>query len=131
MNDRIEAELELLRQRYPDLIFEEIGLWVCIPAYPVPVEWSAASIDTCFQIPDAYPGAAPYGIYVPSGFRYSTGVPSNYTEPAATQPPFTGEWGVFSWMPEDGAWKPSAIVSEGSNLLNWVIGFNDRFRGGK
>ena len=131
MNDRTEAEINLLKQRYPDLAFEENGLWVFIPSYPLPVAWSATSIDVCFQIPTSYPGTPPYGIYVPAGFRHSTGKPKNYTEPASTQPPFPGNWGVFSWSPADGAWKPGSEVSNGSNLLNWVLGFSDRFQEGR
>ncbi len=131
MNDRIKAEIDQLKQRYPDLTLDENGLWVCIPSYPLPEGWSATSIDVAFQIPTAYPGTPPYGIYVLAGFRHSTGMPTNYTEPASAQPPFQGEWGVFSWTPVDGAWKPGTKVSEGSNLLNWVIGFRERFQEGQ
>ncbi len=36
----------------------------------------------------------------------------------------------FSWQPV--GWQPTAeLVTAGSNLLNWVVGFSERFREGK
>ncbi|HXG06097.1 MAG TPA: hypothetical protein VNI77_02085 [Nitrososphaera sp.] len=85
-----------------------------------------------FQIPLAgYPGVPPYGIYAPAGLTFKGVLPDNYTEPASAQPPFGGTWGVFSWTPEDGQWRATADLVTGSNLLNWVLSFADRFREGK
>ena len=131
MQDRIERELALLRRQYPKLEFKEEGLWVRIPAYQLPAGWNRTCTDASFQIPVAYPGTPPYGIYAPTGLLFNGARPDNYVEPAPTQPPFPGSWGIFSWTPDDGQWRPTADLSTGSNLLNWVTGFGDRFKQGK
>ncbi|MGH7412197.1 MAG: E2/UBC family protein [Candidatus Methylomirabilis sp.] len=131
MQERIEQELALLRQHYPKLEYLPAGKWVRIPSYPLPADWNRSATDVAFQIPEAYPGTPPYGIYVPAGILFNAARPNNYTEPANTQPPFGGTWGIFSWAPEDGQWRPGATVTSGSNLLNWVRGFAHRFREGQ
>lgn len=131
MEERIEKELALLRQRYHDLEYKEEGHWIRIPSYPLREGWNRASTDVAFQIPVSYPGTPPYGIYTPAGLLFNGERPNNYTEPGSNQPPLPGTWGIFSWSPADGQWRPTADLSTGSNLLNWVIGFADRFREGK
>lgn len=128
---RIEQELALLRTRFRDVEYIAAGHWVRVKNYHVlPDGWSSGVTDVAFQIPIGYPGAQPYGIYVPAGMRYLGNVPTNYQEPAGNQPPFGGTWGIFSWAPGDGQWRPTAKVAAGTNLLNFVLGFNDRFREG-
>ena len=131
MQERIEAELRLLRGRHPDLEYRPEAHWVKIPKYPLSAGWSGPETDAAFQIPVGFPGTPPYGIYVPAGITFNGARPDNYTEPAPSQPPFDGSWGIFSWAPEDGEWHPTADPATGSNLLNWVIGFAQRFREGK
>lgn len=131
MTDRIAKELELLRKHWPDLEYVENGQWVRLPAYPLPEGWSRSATDVGFQIPTAYPGTPPYGIYVPAGLNFNGARPDNYTEPSGTKPPFPGDWGILSWTQEDGAWRATADLITGSNLLNWVLTFEDRFRQGK
>ena len=130
MKERIDQELVLLRQRYPDLEYKPEGHWVRIPSYPLPSGWSRTVTDVGFQIPIGYPGTPPYGIYVPAGVLFNGSRPKCYTEPTPTQPPFGGTWGIFSWAPAESQWRPAEEVRAGSNLLNWVTGFADRFREG-
>lgn len=129
MQDRIDQELGLLRQRYPALEYREEGRWVRIPAYPLPAGWNQSSTDVAFQIPVGYPGTQPYGVCTPTGLLFN-GQPPDNCQTAEPTPPFGGSWIRFSWAP-DGPWQPAADVTAGSNLLNWVIGFADRFREGK
>lgn len=131
MRERIEQELALLRQRYPDLEYREDGRWVRVPSYRLPAGWNRASTDVAFQIPTGFPGTPPYGIYVPAGLTFNSAGLANYTEPAASQPPFGGTWGLFSWTTLDGQWRATADLIDGYTLLNWVTGFADRFREGK
>ena len=35
MSDRLQAELELVRSRYPRLEFREVDFWARIPDYPL------------------------------------------------------------------------------------------------
>lgn len=127
---RVQAELELLRQRYPSL--DVNGVWVRIPGFPLPAGWNRPSTDVAIQIPQNYPGGPPYGIYVPSGLKFKEQMPSEYQDVAANQPPFGATWGVFSWTPESGTWaQPTQDIVSGPNLLNWVTGFKARFDQGK
>lgn len=130
MADRIDEELMLLRTRFPDIEYVPEGRWVRIPTYHLPGDWSRAATEVAFQIQAGHPGAPPYGIYVPASLLFRDARPNNYTEPANNHPPFPGTWGVFSWQPDDGQWRPAAELTKGSNLLNWVLGFAARFREG-
>ncbi len=129
---RVIEELDLLRKSYSNLKFVEEGLWICISDYSLPKEsqWNRTSTDVVFQIPVAYPGTPPYGFYVLSGIKCANVQPDNYKDPADQQPPFEGQWGIFSWTPEGGEWKPTENLT-GTNLLNVVRGFADRFIEGK
>ncbi len=130
MQERVDAELALIRRRYPDVKHQRDGNWLLIPSYPLPEGWNRSREDVATQVPPGYPGSPPYGIYVKAGLLFKGERPNNYTEPAGNRPPFEGEWGVFSWTPDE-PWRPTADLLGGSNLLNWVIGFAERFRAGK
>jgi hypothetical protein len=130
LRERILEEFELLRKQYPRVEYVEVGHWVRIPGFPLSGTWNRIETDAVFQIPAGYPGTPPYGFYVPVGIRVNSVVPGSYSEPAGSQPPFPGVWGMFSWAPADGEWRPTANLSSGSNLSNWVRGFADRFREG-
>jgi hypothetical protein len=129
VHQRVDQELALLRQRYPRLEYREDGRWVRIPRYPLPHGWNRADTDVAFQIPVGYPGTPPYGICSSEGLLFEGQSPDNCTR-ADPMPPFGGSWTRFSWQP-DGAWQPAAEISAGSNLLNWVVGFAERFRQGR
>lgn len=133
MQERIDKELALLRRPHPDLDYRAEGRWVRIPAYPLATGWNRDTADVAFQIPVEFPGAPPYGIYVPAGLTFGGHRPDNYTEPASTQPPFGGTWGLFSWSTVDGRWRATAEPDpiRGYSLLSWVNSFADRFRDGK
>ena len=131
MYERIQAELALIRQRFPGVEHLDAGCWFLVPAYPLPEGWNRSDTDVAFQVPPGYPGQPPYGFYAPAGILFQGNSPNNYTEPVENQPPFGGAWGQFSWAPAKGHWKPAADVRQGSNLLNWVAGFGERFRDGR
>lgn len=131
MNERIAAEMDLLRKKFPDLEHTEEGQWVHIPSYPLPEGWNRSATDVAFQMPQSYPGTPPYGIYVPVGILFNESRPESYTEPAPAQPPFAGTWGIFSWTTVDGQWRATTDPLTGANLINWVIGFTQRFKEGR
>jgi len=128
-HERIQRELDLLKTRFT-FDYQPDGQWARITEYSLPSGWSLESTQLAFEIPVQYPGGPPYGIYVPAGLRFNSQVPNSYSEPAPTQPPFGGSWGIFSWTTADGLWHPSADLTKGSNLLNWVVGFRGRFTEG-
>ena len=128
MQERIDQELVLLRQRWHGLEYRQNGHWIRIPEYPLAAGWNRSETDVAFQIPVGYPGTPPYGIYTPEGLLFDGQMPDDCTA-AEPMPPFGGAWVRFSWQPENG-WQ-AAEVTAGSNLLNWVVGFAERFRQGK
>lgn len=130
MEGRIDQELALLRQRFPEAEYNAEGRWIRIPAYSLPAGWNRTSTQVAFQIPVGYPGTPPYGIYAPAGLTFQEAQPDNYVV-ASNIPPFLGTWWVFSWATEDGKWHAGVEPLKGSNLLNWVLGFGQRFREGK
>ena len=87
MQDRIDQELILLRQRYPGLEYRQDGHWIRIPGYPLPEGWNRSATDVAFQIPIGYPGTPPYGICATEGLLFSGHLPDNCT-PADPVPPF-------------------------------------------
>lgn len=129
LQDRVKTELDLLRRFYPAAEWHPSGAggWVRIPDYRFPaVIWNRITDTVCFEVPAGYPGQAPYGFYVAAGLRLQNGaVPQSYQDGAST--PFGGSWGKFSWA-HDGTWKPTADISSGSNLTNFVFTFADRLR---
>lgn len=127
---RIAEELALLRSRFKDVEYQEAGQWVLVRNFPYPAGWTQGATMVVFQIPAPYPGTPPYGFYVPNGLRFNGQKPNNYQEPANNQPPFEGQWGFFSWTVEDGQWRATTSVVNGSNLLNVLLSFVDRLREG-
>lgn len=130
MHERIEAELQLLRNRFPDMEYRPDGHWFRIPSYSLPEGWNRKLTEVAFLVPVGYPGTPPYGIYAPLDLLFNGARPDNFV-PAPNPPPFVGSWGIFSWTPAEGQWRPTADLQRGSNLLNFVMSFGDRFREGK
>ena len=130
MRDRIAQELAVIRQVYEGVEYREEGDWFFVPSYPLPGGWNRDTTEVAFQVIVSYPVQPPYGFYVPMGIRFDGKIPDNYSEPVDNAPPFGGQWGFFSWAPEDGDWMPGIDVSRGTNLLDWVKGFALRFREG-
>ncbi len=130
MPPRLAKELELLLRAFPDAKHENAS-WVFIPRYPLPPGWNRECTDVAFQVPAGYPATPPYGIYVATGIRFGTAMPSSYTEPAGNQPPFPGTWAIFSWAPGDGEWQvPSTEIIGRASLLSFVRSFQVRFAEG-
>lgn len=129
MQERIKQEVALIHHFYPDAEYHESG-WIRIPDYQLPDGiWNFASIEVSAQFPiPGYPGKAPYGIYVRPFLKLkeSQAVPTNYTEPVGT--PFGNEWGKFSWQPEK--WRATADLYSGSNMMDFIRTFADRFKEG-
>lgn len=126
---RLTAELAMLRRHFGDVEME--SGWFLIPHYPTLIAgWNRKETAVAFQAAVGYPGTQPYGIYVPSGIRFNEALPNNYQDAVSNRPPFAGEWGVFSWAPDEGQWRPTADLTRGSNLFNFAVGIAHRFREG-
>ena len=125
----MEAELDLLRLHYQDAVHVETGglHWFRVGPLRTPDGWSPDDIHTAFSVTQGYPGAAPYGFYVPAALTLNGKPPSEHTAPH--QPPFEGKWRFLSWNAV--GWKPTADIGSGSNLWAWVRSFNHRLREGQ
>jgi hypothetical protein len=131
MSDRVNEELKILKKYFSSLVVNETNNWGLIPDYNLPrgIGWDRAIITICFNIPNGFPGSAPYGIYVPSNIRIHNSTPNNFNLSLNNKPPFEGEWGILSWQLDP--WEPAAEISKGSNLLNFVQSFHNRFTEGQ
>jgi hypothetical protein len=130
MNERIVAELALLRGFYPDLDYLEAGHWVRLTNYLIPGElWSTDRVDVCFQVPAGLPGQAPYAFHAQPQLTLADGSPpDNYTWPGAPTG-FSGQWGTFSWALDP--WQPVTDPANGSNMVGFARTIADRFRQGR
>jgi hypothetical protein len=127
VSDRIEQELALLRTSYPDLEWRSDTFWVRIPSYAVPSgHWVQAEVEVACRIPPTV-GEQPYAFFVRPGLiALDERQVQNYAYPTSNC--FGEGWGQFSWAPE--AWTPHDEITRGSNMLNFVRSFADRFREG-
>jgi hypothetical protein len=131
MTERIQEEFERLQN-----IFKESELkenWVLLSNYRLTkgLGWNKEMCPICFQFPVGYPGTPPYGFYAPADISCNGQVPDNFQGSPQNIPPFPGPWSFFSWTPEDGQWKASSDVNKGSNIINFIHSFDQRFRMGK
>lgn len=129
MRERIEQELALLRQHYAEVDFVPEGMWIRISPVRTGPGWGMDPVSVAFQVPTGFPGAPPYGFYVPVGLTHNGNPPQSYNNQPPTRPPFEGEWGMFSWA-HDAGWRATSDIVTGSNLFNWSLSFRDRFREG-
>lgn len=118
---RIQREVDLLRSRFPNAVFEDH--WVLLPSYEVPpVGWGISAVQVAFPFPPGYPGQKPYGFHVSPILKINNAWPTNATE--SKEPPFPGSWEKFSWDCED--WDPQGDLRSGSNMLQWALSFSKR-----
>jgi hypothetical protein len=128
-SDRLQAELDLLRQVFPEIEYRD-G-WFRIPAFPLSAGWNQTSTELAFQVSDGFPGTPPYGIYVPVGLLFNGSQPNNYNPQPSNRPPFDGTWGILSWQVQDAVdWHVGITPEHGANLLQWVRGCAQRFAEG-
>jgi hypothetical protein len=124
MNERVEAEVELVQSRYPDLEFREEDGWARIPAYAIPPGWQVEIAEVAFLFPAGLPAQKPYGFWVRPPLELPDGgAPSNATP--GPENPFGTGWQQFSW---DVDWAPGAEPTSGTNMLDWVRSFAQRLR---
>jgi hypothetical protein len=126
MNERVAAELDLIRTAFPDIqVLEESGVcWVRIPRYQVAEGWSATEIEVAFQMPSLLPGQHPYAFWARPALTLAGGAaPGNVSGPVST--PFGDGWLQFSW--ELDPWHPGAEPQQGTNMLDFVRSFFKRF----
>ncbi len=60
--ERVEAEIQLLKQRYPDVEVRDDG-WCRLARYALPDGWSESEVGLVFRVPPNVPGEIPYAFY--------------------------------------------------------------------
>ncbi|MFH1882188.1 MAG: E2/UBC family protein [Planctomycetota bacterium] len=125
MEERIAAEIKLLKTRYPNVQHGQGHAWVMIPDFVLPDGYNRKTTRLLFLILPSYPHAAPDNFYVDAGLKFGNGKPlTSYSE--GSQVPIEGTWGCFSWHPE--IWQPAAEIEKGDNLLTFMKAVNLRLR---
>jgi hypothetical protein len=132
MNDRVRAEIDLLRKKFPALEHGEKLNWVLIPAYPLPPgRFNQNQTRLLFAIPLGYPNTGPDNFFVDVILRLKDGgnpLAFNANSNSSTGAvPILGDWGWFSWHPQ--SWRPSASIEGGDNLMTFLRGVSLCLRG--
>ena len=60
--ERVEAEIQLLKQRYPDVEVRDDG-WCRLARYALPDGWSESEVGLVFRVPPNVPGEIPYAFW--------------------------------------------------------------------
>lgn len=131
MHERVKEEVDLLKEKYPNLQYDEELNWILIPEYQLPGRFNKGMTQLLWVIPPGYPQTAPDNFFVDGDLRLKDGgnPPSfNANSNSSSGPaPVSGNWGWFSWHPQQ--WRPAAEILKGDNLLTFVRTVNICLRG--
>ena len=129
---RLQQEHELIASVFPSVV--RSGNWFLLQNDRRAIRggWTPDPFPVALHAQPGHPGQVPYGIYVSAAVRVGGQQPNNFSASTANSPPFNGEWGVLSWQGDDDGtpWFPRQEVRDGSNLLNFLITFEERFKQG-
>ena len=125
--ERVAAEIELVRRKFPALQFGERLNWILIPEYPLPKDrFNKGRTKLLFNIPPGYPNTGPDDFFVDGDLRLVGGGTAPGFNPGSNSSsgpaPVPGEWAWFSWHPV--SWRPAASIEGGDNLLTFLRGAN-------
>lgn len=126
---RLEEEHPLLLELNPTIV--RSSEWFLVPDDERARRhgWSPEPFPVAFHAQPGHPGQAPYGIYIASNATVGGVTPNPFQAVAKNTPPFPGSWGVLSWTPQS-AWVAHEEVHKSSNLVNFYLGFDARYRAG-
>jgi len=126
---RIAEELTLLRIHYTAVDHVEANNlhWFRVTSVRMPENCSRNCVDVVLAVTQGYPGAEPYGFFIPRALTVNGVAPTEHGPPHP--PPYPGDWRFLSWSPI--GWHPTADVQTGSNLWAWVRTFAHRLREGQ
>lgn len=117
MSERLESEIDTLRQRYGELEVGPEHAWVVIKRFALPAGWSHPETALLVLIPPGYPVTPPDSFYVDNELRLAGGgEPGNAP---AGQAQLGRLWRMFSWHLDD-AWSPDPDPRHPDNLLTFL-----------
>ncbi len=128
MSQRVLAERELLQLHYDRAEYHANGQlhWFLVNSIRTPAGWAPDRIPVVFFVTQGYPGAQPYGLFVPQELTHQGKPPRE--NPPKHPPPFPGNWRFLSWSPTN--WHATTDIQSGSNLWAWVRTFVRRLEEG-
>jgi hypothetical protein len=130
MRERVETEVELLRKEYDKVTLSEDGQHVVIHDLPLPPSYDRDTTDVLLVVPSGYPDTPLDNFYVPSGLALENGERPDRMSKGG-QSHNGRSWDQFSWHVEDDEdWRPRADPEEGTNLLTWMRGVEERLQEG-
>lgn len=122
-NPRVNDELEHLQRHFDgvECIEDNGSYWLRVPGLVLESYCAPADIPIVFSLTKGFPGAPPYGFFVPANTTRHGKPVADQAPPA--QPPFVGDWRFVSHQPV--SWRPAASVTNGDNLWGWVRSIRD------
>ncbi len=133
MYERVRQEIDLLKQKFTDLQSGQELNWVLIPEYPLPGLYNKSFTRLLWIIPPGYPQTAPDDFFVDGDLKLKNGNnPSSFNigpNSSSGPAPVPGNWGWFSWHPENEKWRPAAEIEKGDNLLTFLRAVNICLKG--
>lgn len=130
--ERVAAEIQLVRLRFPAVRHGDKYDWILVPEYPLPQgRFTMVNTNLLFRLPPGYPSTGPDDFFVEGGLRLVGGTsPPGFNQGSQSSSgpaPIPGNWGWFSWHPV--SWRPTANIRDGDNLLTFLRGVNQCLRG--
>lgn len=123
--ERVQAEIELLKRRYPELEVRGDG-WCRMARYALPDGWSSPEVELAFRVPENLPGEVPYAFWTrPTLTLRGGGSPTN-ADGAPVETVFGPGWQQWSWQLED--WRPGDTPTDGSNMVDHVRSIGYRLK---
>ena len=124
MTPRLEAELNLVRQKYGNIEVPQGGEWFIVKQWTLPPGWHKPSIRVLVLLPPGYPPSPPDNFYTDNDVRLANGGPPAST--SANQVKAGQQWLQFSYHVDPAMWRPHADVRRGHNLLTYLDGVGGR-----
>lgn len=124
MQDRIRRELELVRQRFGELVVDPNLDWFVVCSMPLSGAWAKSSSRVLVLFPGGYPTTPPDNFYTDPDLRLATGaLPGNVSE---NQQVAGATWLQFSYHVESADWRPEQDPADGHNLVTFLEGVRRR-----
>lgn len=127
MHERVAREIELVRQRHPNLQHGAKLDWVLVPDYPLPSgRFNKDRSRLLFLIPVGYPSTGPDNFFVDGDLQLKSGGAPPGLNPGPNSntgtAPVGENWAWFSWHAK--SWGPAASIEGGDNLLTFLRAVN-------
>ena len=124
MRERIQSELDIVRNEYGDLETGPDGDWLKIKNFKLPPGWNKEKVKLLILIPSGYPATPPDNFYVDNSLRLANGNLPGAT--SANKNKLGEPWLQFSYHVEKSDWSPHADILHGHNLLTFLKGAEER-----